>query len=122
MTLVSMLSVALGGGMGAVCRAACSNFVKSRWHSSFPLATFCINMLGSFARGLLGAMCLSASLQALLGTGFLGGFTTFSTLHVEALALLRGEKPSIGIWYLCASYFCGITAAVAGLALGMQCL
>ena len=122
MTPACILSVALGGGMGAVCRAACSHFIKAYWHGSFPLATFCINLLGSFVLGILGAWSLSAQLYALLGTGFLGGFTTFSTLHVEALNLLRGKLPAVGMGYLCTSYLCGIAAAVAGLALGMQCL
>lgn len=117
MTFFSICMVALGGGMGSICRAACSNFVKTYWHRPFPLATFCINICGSLALGLLAGFDLSASLYSLLGTGFLGGFTTFSTLHTEALALVRGETPTIGVWYLCASYFCGIAAAAAGLML-----
>ncbi len=122
MTLSVLFAVALGGGLGAVCRAACTNLIKTRWKRSVPLATFCINVSGSFALGLLGAAALSAPLSALLGTGFLGGFTTFSTLHVEALTLLRGEAPAAGIGYLCASYGCGIAAAAPGLTLGAHLL
>ena len=47
MTQSVLFAVALGGGLGAVCRAACTNLIKTRWKRSVPLATFCI----SVARG-----------------------------------------------------------------------
>lgn len=116
--MMSVLLVAVGGGAGAVCRAALSNWVKARWIYAFPLATFCINVLGSFVLGLLIAASLSAPVYALCGTGFMGGFTTFSTLHNEAAALARGGRRTVCLTYLCASYGLSLAAAMAGLMLG----
>ena len=91
------LAVMLGGGAGAVCRVMTGFAVMEKLPSGFPLGVLCVNVLGGFLMGLLqGWMRRTGNTFAtgycLLGTGFLGGFTTFSTFlarHVSALSLRR---------------------------------
>lgn len=82
------LLVALGAGVGAPLRYA----VAQRWDDRFPRGTLAVNVLGSLLLGLLSALAPSGDATALLGTGFCGGFTTYSAFAVQAhgLGLRRG--------------------------------
>ncbi len=88
MGLNEMLVMA-GGAAGAVCRFAFTIKMKRMISTEFPLATFLINGIGSFLLGFLISVCPVLSVQLLLGTGFMGGFTTFSTFQLENITLLR---------------------------------
>ncbi|MEE2859315.1 MAG: fluoride efflux transporter CrcB [Paracoccus sp. (in: a-proteobacteria)] len=114
------LQVAIGGAAGATARYAVYRAIA--WHGpGFPIATGVVNVLGSFAMGVLAmalAMRLGNHYAPLLLTGVLGGFTTFSAFSLDALTLWeRGQ-----IWgmatYVLASVVLSLAAVVAGLALG----
>ena len=88
----SIIAVLCGGAVGAVCRFKLNAAIMSGLSMSFPLGILCINVLGGFLMGLLqGAMKRSGKPftvgYALLGTGFLGGFTTFSTFSLDTFNL-----------------------------------
>ncbi len=87
-----MMLTGAGGAVGAAVRYAVSRwFARRGWRPIF--ATLLVNLTGSFALGLLVGMQLQAGrpdLYALLGSGFLGGMTTYSTLNVQK-AQLAGE-------------------------------
>ena len=93
-----ILAVLAGGMIGAPARYLADRLVQARHDSVFPWGTFAVNMAGSFVLGfLLGAqrhLGLPPVLFALLGTGFCGGLTTFSTFGYETLRLL--EDGAIG--------------------------
>ena len=93
-----ILAVLAGGMIGAPARYLSDRLVQARHDSVFPWGTFAVNMAGSFVLGfLLGAqrhLGLPPALFALLGTGFCGGLTTFSTFGYETLRLL--EDGAIG--------------------------
>jgi fluoride exporter len=95
---VIILAVLAGGMIGAPARYLTDRLVQARHDSVFPWGTFAVNMAGSFVLGfLLGAqrhLGLPPVLFALLGTGFCGGLTTFSTFGYETLRLL--EDGAIG--------------------------
>src|SRR4051794_40616000 len=97
MTLLALGAVFVGGGAGACCRYGISRAVAQRYQGTLPLATFGINATGSLLLGLcLGAPVLRAggSLGLLLvGTGVLGGYTTFSTAALETVLLARADGP-----------------------------
>ena len=83
----------LAGGLGAATRFAFAEWATKRWQASFPLATLLINVTGAFALGLLTtAASASAETRLLLGTGFLGGYTTFSTLSYDSHSLFRSGQ------------------------------
>jgi len=83
-----ILAVALAGGAGAVARFVVDGFIARR--SVLPLGTLLINVTGSFLLGLVVGMfdgAAAASVVGTVGTGLLGGYTTFSTASVESLSL-----------------------------------
>jgi fluoride exporter len=77
---VSVLLVALGAFVGAPLRYALGSWLDS---ARFPTGTLVVNVAGSFLLGLLSALALSDHAVALLGTGFCGGFTTYSSFAVQ---------------------------------------
>lgn len=96
--LVAALAVMAGGAAGALCRFGGNRAIMDVWNGPFPLGILCINMAGGFLMGLLqGAIRRSGSphvlLYNLLGTGFLGGFTTFSTFALDTFTLWVGGSP-----------------------------
>lgn len=88
--------VALLGGAGAVCRYLCDRAVSSRWTTALPLGTMVVNIAGSAAAGfLLGITAYQANhptVVVLVLVGFLGGYTTASTLSFEIVELLQERK------------------------------
>jgi CrcB protein len=90
---VTALAVALGGGLGALARYHLEGVVAPRQRSPFPLSTLIINVSGSGALGVLVGLVtgkhLGPDVLPWLGTGFLGGFTTFSTFTYETLRLVE---------------------------------
>lgn len=95
------LAVALAGGVGAVFRFVVDGLVGRRRRGWFPLGTVVINVSGSFLLGVLTGLTLdhvaSTGLTLVLGTGLVGGYTTFSTASVEAvnLALADGSRATL---------------------------
>jgi CrcB protein len=122
LSLLMMGLTGLAGACGALARYLLGRFIAERLGSSFPFGTLLINVSGAFAIGLLFALAgqriISAALQSVLATGFLGGYTTFSTLNWEGLQLARGGSNRLSLLYLGGSLLLGLLAAAAGLALG----
>ena len=114
------LAVFLGGGLGAVARWGVNrSFAGSAWAEPFPWPTFLINVLGSFFLGILAVVARDRpGWYALLGTGFCGGFTTFSTFSVELLKLLDDDRPAAAAGYA----FGSVLAALLGAWLGVRLL
>lgn len=112
------IMVLVGGSCGAMCRYAVALFIKRVISSEFPIATLLINMIGSFLIGLLMAAHPGNFNQLLLGTGFMGGFTTFSTFQFENISLFQKKNYStLSLYVICSFVFC-ILLAIAGLHLG----
>lgn len=119
----SFALVAVGGAVGTLSRHGIAEALDG--DRLFPLATFLVNVTGSFALGALLAVLLVRSdgapanrLRLLLGTGFLGGYTTYSALAVDTDTLLRGEHVALGLAYAAGSVVAGLVAAFAGVAAG----
>lgn len=117
--------LALGGGAGAALRYVLDVAVSSRWRRPFPLATFLINVSGSLALGLLvgwfyaGAAKPGWSLAvSVIGTGLLGGYTTFSTASYDTLRLGREGRVVMALAYAVGTMAATIAAAASGLWLG----
>jgi CrcB protein len=120
-TLMPYLLVGLGGFVGANARYVLARFVGAAVNTRFPLATFIINIGGSFLLGTLGALVVQKALpnaeamRLALGVGFLGAFTTFSTFEFEAHALFDDGLGLIATTYMIASLLVGLLAVRAGI-------
>lgn len=110
--------VLVGGAFGAVCRFAISSLIKRSISSEFPIATLLINMIGSFLIGLLVAAHSGNLIQLLLGIGFMGGFTTFSTFQFENISLFRNKNYLSLSIYVISSLISCILLAILGLHMG----
>lgn len=106
--------VALGAALGGVTRFELSHLINRFNRSFFPWATWVINLSGSFFLGLLFGLALPAGQYALLGTGFCGGYTTFSTFNSEWLNLMRRHDYLRGLLYGLSSYVLGPILALIG--------
>lgn len=95
-----VLWVALAGGLGAVARLVLDGAVRQRV-PGYPLGTVLVNLTGSLLLGLVAGLAagaaLSPSAQLVVGTGFLGGCTTFSTASVETARLVREGRWSVAL-------------------------
>lgn len=108
------LAVAVGGAAGAIARYAMALWAAG-FSISFPLATFLVNLMGSFLIGAAYVLIVEKGLlgsewKALLMVGFLGAFTTFSTFSLETLSLIENNQLILAVTYLFASLFCCIVA------------
>lgn len=115
---VNFLFVAAGAAFGVLARVLVTKWVMLRWNHAFPIATFVINLSGSLLLGLITGMSIGTQSALLLGTGFLGTYTTFSTFNVENIELIRRKKIPVFILYAGSSYIFGIFAAYVGFVLG----
>lgn len=117
------LLLALGGGAGALARYGLSARVSRLAGTRFPWGTLVVNLTGAFLLGLivtgLAASPIEMQLGALLAVGFLGDFTTFSTLSYEAVILARQGRRVGAVVYLLASALLGLAAFACGLGLGV---
>ncbi len=111
---MTWVALSLAGGLGAWLRFTTDTHIRRRYQSAVPIGTLTINLLGSFLLALLTGILIghpSAPLKAIIGTGLLGGFTTFSTATVELVNLTEAEEPR-------AAAVLGGTMIVGGLILG----
>jgi fluoride exporter len=118
--LNTLLSVALGGALGASLRYLTNVGVMRAIGPGFPLATMVVNILGSFLMGVLVVVLARKGhneLAPFLMTGLLGGFTTFSAFSLDTLSLFeRGETGLAGL-YIGLSVALSLAAIVAGMLL-----
>ncbi|WP_316671214.1 CrcB family protein [uncultured Propionibacterium sp.] len=90
-----VLLMAAAGGLGAVARFVVDAVIRSRLRTELPLGTILVNLAGSLLLGLITGLVVTGGddrLALVAGTGFCGGFTTFSTASVEIVRLSRARK------------------------------
>jgi CrcB protein len=121
--IVVLLSVA--GGIGAATRFAVDGTIARRHRLPFPLGTLVINVTGSLLLGLLTGWMLhhpgaavAEDLRTVLGVGFCGGYTTFSTASVETFRLWSADGPTRGAGYAVGTLLGSVAAAALGLWVG----
>lgn len=116
MTIRRLLLVALGGTIGTAGRLALALLIPDA--AGIPLAILAANLLGALLIGVLAARVPSGSeRRVFLGTGILGGFTTYSAFAVGTIELWA-QAPVIGVMYAAATLVLGACAAALGIRLG----
>jgi CrcB protein len=113
--------IALAGAVGAPLRYLVDRFVQGQTRRIFPLGTFVVNVSGSFALGVISGLALYHAFPhtptTILGSGFCGGYTTFSTFTYETLALAEDRAYGAAVSNVLSSAVVPALAAGAGLAL-----
>lgn len=113
-----ILALSLAGGVGSALRHLADHAVPAGLRARYPWGTTLVNLTGSFALGLLTGLATPFEpWRTIIGTGLIGGFTTFSTASMETVRLLAARRPGaaaahgLGLLVVC------VLAALAGLAL-----
>ncbi|MDN5736420.1 fluoride efflux transporter CrcB [Brevibacterium aurantiacum] len=122
MTPLIFIALALAGGIGAEARMLLDGIIKSRVSSGIPWGTITINVSGSLVLGLLTGLASSAivpeSWQQIIGTGFLGGYTTFSTASFETVRLIQERRWALSLFSGLGALVIATAAAGLGLWIG----
>lgn len=120
--MILTVLIGLAAAVGAVARYVVDQIVQHRHDRTFPLGTLLINVVGSFLLGLSTALELDHGLShqtaAIIGIGFCGGFTTWSTYCWETLALAESGALAEASLNILGSLAAGFAAAAVGLTLG----
>ena len=113
-----LLFIAIGGASGAVARYLLSSWVHRLWEGHIPVGTLLVNMVGSFAIGvifvLIEKQVLHTDWRSVLMVGFLGAFTTFSTFSLETFTLFENGQALHALAYMAATtLLCVLMASIA---------
>ncbi|GAA4365653.1 fluoride efflux transporter CrcB [Paeniglutamicibacter cryotolerans] len=120
---MTVLLLALAGGLGAGLRFMIDGLVRARFRTALPVGTILINVSGSvllgFVTGLGALHCLTPTVALILGTGLLGGYTTFSTASVETVRLIQSRRTTLALINALGTMAAGVLAAFAGAGLAL---
>jgi CrcB protein len=117
------LAVALAGGAGAVARYLVDGAVQDRTSGLFPFGTMTVNVIGSLILGLIAGSFihhgLSGHVRAVVGTGFCGGLTTWSTASWETVRLAEEGSGRLAVGYTLSNLGASLGAGAIGLAIAL---
>ena len=121
MSIGILLATAAAGGIGAALRYVVDQLLTSARHRGFPVGILVVNITGSLALGVLTGLgsLLASDLAVIFGVGLLGGYTTFSTVHVETVLLAQRGRWRQALLNLFGSLFLTVLAAALGVTLGI---
>jgi len=124
--MLSIIFIMVGGGLGAVFRHSVFLLVQNSLGAAFPYGTMSVNLIGSFLIGLMWCLLegakISPELRFFIFTGFLGGFTTFSTFARETTQLFKVGEWKTALLYASASNILGVLLVFAGYAIARYLL
>ena len=111
------LLVAAGGAMGSLVRFILGRKISEKFTTGFPVGTFIINITGAILLGIVSSSGMEVNTYTLLGDGFLGAYTTFSTFMYEGFNLFQDNEKLNALAYILGSLILGITGFIFGVAI-----
>jgi len=114
--------VGIGGFLGTIARYSISKHLDSDSRLTIPMGTLTVNLLGSFLLGIIIGANADTMIVVLFGTGFMGAFTTFSTLKLEMINLYSNNHKRGFFLYVIMTYGVGIPLAYLGYVIGSNFL
>ena len=122
--MIKIMAIMTGGGLGAAARYLLFMLVQRFSSQAFPYGTLAVNLVGSFLIGYLWALFegtrLTGEWKLFIFTGFLGGFTTFSTFARETTQLMKVGEYKTALTYMLVSNVVGIALVVLGFMLARK--
>ncbi|GAA1307606.1 fluoride efflux transporter CrcB [Pseudonocardia xinjiangensis] len=115
---MTALLVVLGAAVGAPLRYLTDRVLRLRYGATLPWGTFIVNVVGSALLGLVVGAAASPAVTALVGTGFCGALTTYSTFGAETVELAERGRGRYAALNAIGSVLAGLAAAWLGLAVG----
>ncbi len=112
-----MIAIAVAGGLGAALRLIADGLVRSMVGTHLPWGTLVINVVGSAGLGYLLGSGAGSHTLSVVGSGLLGGFTTFSTASFESAALILDKRWAGAILYAVNTLVLSVAAAAVGYSL-----
>ncbi|MFW8567238.1 fluoride efflux transporter FluC [Orrella sp. 11846] len=126
MRLIDVLWVGLGGGLGSLLRWQLGKFIEKLNPTQFRYGTFVINVTGAFVIAYLSTAYAiewhqryGDMMAAFILTGVLGGYTTFSSMQLDAVQMSQKGRHGLAVTYLVTSVGFGLLAAAAGVSLAL---
>lgn len=114
--------VALAGSLGAMTRFVLDGHIRAKYNHTFPWATFVINVTGSFLLGVVSGVLVNhhgfTAVETIIGIGFCGGYTTFSTASFETVRLLERRDYTRALGNAAGGLLATIVAAAVGVVVG----
>jgi CrcB protein len=110
--------VAVGGAAGSLIRYILGKFLSEKSSTNFPIGTFIINITGAIMLGIVSTIGVSNNMLLLLGDGFFGAYTTFSTFMYEGFNLLEGKEKLNAFIYISCSLILGLVGYALGTKIG----
>ncbi|HET6334034.1 MAG TPA: fluoride efflux transporter CrcB [Polyangiales bacterium] len=122
---MTVLFVALGGALGTVLRYLANVVCAERFGTGFPYATLAVNTIGSCALGLFSQIIAEKSLAGVplalvVGTGVLGGFTTYSSFNLETLRMLQQGEVARAVFYASLTFVTCLALGALGIVIGAR--
>ena len=119
--MVRLLLICLGGAVGTAARYGLSTWCREALGAGFPYGTLTVNVIGSFLLGMimylgLNTALISADTRLVLGTGVMGGFTTYSSFNYETVQLVGDRAYALGALYVLATLSGCFVAGSLGIA------
>ena len=117
---MNFLLAGIGASIGAMLRYAITTYGKKHWEwignkfSNLPTPTLFINLTGAFILGFIFGIKTNVFIYAIVGTGVLGGYTTFSTMNTELVELYKSKNYRGFIFYALSSYLGGLILVFVG--------
>lgn len=115
---MNLILVGIGGMFGGLCRFQLGKVISQKSNTAFPIGTFIINITGAILLGILTSFDAGSRTYLLLGEGFLGAFTTFSTFMYEGFNLFQENEKLNGFVYILGTLFLGVIGYVFGYEIG----
>ncbi|BAH05337.1 hypothetical protein CKR_0286 [Clostridium kluyveri NBRC 12016] len=115
---MNFVFVGIGGAFGSLARYQLGKVISQKSATTFPVGTFIINITGAILLGMVSSLNISKNMYLLLGDGFLGAYTTFSTFMYEGFNLFQENEKLNAFIYILGSLILGIIGYILGFWLG----
>lgn len=119
---MDLVFIGIGGAIGSLARYKLGKVIAEKSSTTFPIGTFIINITGAILLGIISSLDVSKNMYLLLGDGFLGAYTTFSTFMYEGFNLFQENEKMNAFTYILGSLLLGVVGYALGFELGKHML